>query len=77
MRRHLERTMDAGRVHTAAQALDCTHELSKLLDTGLGREQLALCVALVENGVNPEVRCIGSGTQPASDRHGANFAFGD
>jgi hypothetical protein len=47
--------MDAGRVHAAGKALDCTHELSKLLDTGLNKEQLALCVALVENGVNPEV----------------------
>lgn len=30
------------------------HEISKLLDTGLDRETLAILVALIENGVNPE-----------------------
>lgn len=40
---------------TAAEASDVIFELSKLLDCGLDRETLGVCVALVENGVNPEV----------------------
>lgn len=36
-------------------ALDCAFELSKLLDCGLDKEALSICVALIENGVNPEV----------------------
>ncbi|KAL4429859.1 hypothetical protein ABPG77_010976 [Micractinium sp. CCAP 211/92] len=35
-------------------ALDCAFELSKLLDCGLDKEALSICVALIENGVNPE-----------------------
>ena len=30
------------------------HDVAKLLDTGLDREQLAVLIALVERGVNPE-----------------------
>ena len=29
-------------------------EISKILNTGLDAEQLAICVRLCENGVNPE-----------------------
>lgn len=36
-------------------ALDTAFELSKLLDCGLDREALSICVALIESGVNPEV----------------------
>lgn len=39
----------------AAEALNVAHELAKLLDTGLDREQLSVCIALLETGVNPEV----------------------
>lgn len=35
-------------------ALDTAFELSKLLDCGLDREALSICVALIESGVNPE-----------------------
>ena len=30
------------------------YDISQMLDTGLDRESLAILVALVENGVNPE-----------------------
>lgn len=40
----------------AAEALDRAYELAKLLDTGLDKEQLSICIALLESGVNPEVR---------------------
>ncbi|RKP27707.1 mitotic-spindle organizing gamma-tubulin ring associated-domain-containing protein, partial [Syncephalis pseudoplumigaleata] len=30
------------------------HEISTLLNTGLDREQLGLCVKMCERGVNPE-----------------------
>ena len=36
-------------------SLDCVAELSKLLDTGLDRETLSICIALLETGVSPEV----------------------
>ena len=38
----------------ARETLDVAHDVSKLLDTGLTREQLAVLIALVERGVNPE-----------------------
>lgn len=43
-----------------AAALDAAFEISKLLDCGLDRETLSICVALLENGVNPEVGAEGS-----------------
>ena len=39
----------------ARAALETAHEISKLLDCGLDKETLSICVALIENGVNPEV----------------------
>lgn len=45
----------------AAEALDVAHELAKLLDTGLEKEQLSVCIALLETGVNPEVDGLTSG----------------
>ena len=30
------------------------HEISKILDTGLDKETLAILIGLLENGVNPE-----------------------
>jgi mitotic-spindle organizing protein 1 len=41
---------------TSAEALDVSFELSKLLDCGLDKESLSICIALLETGVNPEVR---------------------
>ena len=44
--------MDAARLsHVAVIAL---LEISKLLNTGLDAESLAICVRLCESGVNPE-----------------------
>lgn len=37
-----------------ALALAVLHDLSTLLNTGLDREQLKACVALIEDGVAPE-----------------------
>jgi mitotic-spindle organizing protein 1 len=39
---------------TAAEALDIAHELNKILDCGLDKESLSICIALLESGVNPE-----------------------
>eukprot|EP00037_Helgoeca_nana_P011929 m.107479 g.107479 ORF g.107479 m.107479 type:complete len:77 (+) comp21151_c0_seq1:95-325(+) len=41
-------------VGTAADALSTVFEMSKLLNTGLDQETLAICVKLCEAGVNPE-----------------------
>ncbi|KAJ3227941.1 hypothetical protein HDU81_006392 [Chytriomyces hyalinus] len=38
----------------ARAALDALHQVSQLLQTGLDRETLALCVSLTEMGANPE-----------------------
>lgn len=38
----------------ARATLDAAHELANLLDCGLDREQLAVLIALVERGINPE-----------------------
>lgn len=43
--------MDA---RAALEGLDCAHEISKILDCGLDKETLSICLALLENGVNPE-----------------------
>lgn len=39
----------------ARQSLEVAHELSKLLDCGLDKESLSICIALLEQGLNPEV----------------------
>ena len=38
----------------ARETLDVAHDLSKLLDCDVTREELAVLIALVERGVNPE-----------------------
>ncbi|ORZ28736.1 mitotic-spindle organizing gamma-tubulin ring associated-domain-containing protein [Lobosporangium transversale] len=38
----------------ARQAMDILTEMSTLLNTGLDRETLSVCVSLCESGVNPE-----------------------
>ena len=53
---------------TAAEALEICYELNKLLDCGLDKETLSVCIALVENGVNPEASGGGSGGQSARDK---------
>ncbi|KAI9104460.1 mitotic-spindle organizing protein 1 [Phlyctochytrium arcticum] len=44
----------ATKLTTARESLSVLHEISTLLNTGLDRESLALCVSLCESGVNPE-----------------------
>jgi mitotic-spindle organizing protein 1 len=39
---------------SAAEALDVAHEINKILDCGLDKQSLSVCVALLETGVNPE-----------------------
>ncbi|KJE90174.1 hypothetical protein CAOG_01519 [Capsaspora owczarzaki ATCC 30864] len=46
--------MDTAQVREAKETMDVLFEMSKLLDTGLDRETLAICVSLCESGVNPE-----------------------
>ncbi|KAK9842840.1 hypothetical protein WJX74_003152 [Apatococcus lobatus] len=36
------------------EALDIAFEISQILDTGLDRKELAILIALLETGVNPE-----------------------
>ncbi|KAG0372514.1 MAG: mitotic-spindle organizing gamma-tubulin ring associated-domain-containing protein [Linnemannia gamsii] len=38
----------------ARQAMDILTEMSSILNTGLDRETLSVCVSLCESGVNPE-----------------------
>ncbi|RKP10030.1 mitotic-spindle organizing protein associated with a ring of gamma-tubulin 1 [Thamnocephalis sphaerospora] len=38
----------------ARETLRILYEISSLLNTGLDREQLSLCVKMCERGVNPE-----------------------
>jgi mitotic-spindle organizing protein 1 len=34
--------------------LDITHEMSNILDCGVDRETMAVCISLLENGADPE-----------------------
>lgn len=50
----------------ASAALDTALEVGKLLDCGLDRETLSVCIALIEAGVSPEVLMAAAGaTGPA------------
>ncbi|KAI0216422.1 Mitotic-spindle organizing protein 1 [Lamellibrachia satsuma] len=42
------------KVNSARETLGTLLEISKLLNTGLDAESLAICVRLCESGVNPE-----------------------
>ena len=42
-------------VAQANATLDIVHEIATILDTGLSKEETAIIIALVENGVNPQV----------------------
>merc|ERR1739848_343881 len=37
-----------------ADPLDVTYEISRLLNTGISREKLSICIQLIELGVAPE-----------------------
>ena len=39
---------------SAREAIDVLMEMSRLLNTGLDKETLIICVQLLESGVNPE-----------------------
>ena len=39
-----------------AAALDALADISDVLDTGLGRDELSALVSLIDAGVNPEAR---------------------
>jgi hypothetical protein len=47
--------MNHADIAQASAALNIVHEIATLLDTGLDKEEVAILVALIENGVNPEV----------------------
>ena len=54
-----------GRMGDAAVAqanatLDIVHEIATILDTGLSKEETAIIIALIENGVNPQVSVRGN-----------------
>ena len=38
----------------ANATLDIVHEIATILDTGLSKEEVAIIIALIENGVNPQ-----------------------
>lgn len=44
----------SSQILSAKETLSVLNELSRLLNTGLSEESLALCVRLCENGANPE-----------------------
>ncbi|KAJ3331863.1 Mitotic-spindle organizing protein 1 [Blyttiomyces sp. JEL0837] len=46
--------MDERLAPEAREALDIIHEISTILNTGLDKETLSVCIALCEQGVNPE-----------------------
>ncbi|KAG5513712.1 hypothetical protein PMAC_000750 [Pneumocystis sp. 'macacae'] len=46
--------MSLSEKESAKETIDILHEISLLLNTGLDKNTLSLCVSLCENGVNPE-----------------------
>ncbi|CAF4451618.1 unnamed protein product [Rotaria sp. Silwood2] len=47
-------TVSESTTNEAREALDCLHELSQLLNTGLDKKTLTACVRLLEAGVHPD-----------------------
>ena len=41
-------------VAQANATVDIVHEIATILDTGLSKEEVAIVIALIENGVNPQ-----------------------
>ncbi|CAL5228022.1 g11084 [Coccomyxa viridis] len=41
-------------VAQANATVDIVHEIATILDTGLSKEEVAIIIALIENGVNPQ-----------------------
>ncbi|CAF3791155.1 unnamed protein product [Rotaria magnacalcarata] len=62
-------TISESTTNEAREALDCLHELSQLLNTGLDKKTLTACVRLLEAGVHPDalaqiVQVLRSETRP-------------
>jgi mitotic-spindle organizing protein 1 len=56
-------------VNEARETLDCLHQLSELLNTGLDKKTLTACVRLLEAGVHPDalaqiIQVLRTETQP-------------
>lgn len=47
--------MDRDRQRRARESIDTLHEISQILNTGLDKKSLSLCVSLCEQGISPEV----------------------
>ena len=55
MMHHRQTTTAQAAAHQRAnETVDVAHEISKILDCGLDRQTLAVVVAMIENGVDPE-----------------------
>jgi mitotic-spindle organizing protein 1 len=46
--------MSSKQTPTPEEALDIAYEINKILDCGLDKESLSVCIALLETGVTPE-----------------------
>ncbi|CAF1003259.1 unnamed protein product [Adineta ricciae] len=63
-------TASESSTNEAREALDCLHELSQLLNTGLDKKTLTACVRLLESGVHPDalaqiIQVLRTETRPA------------
>jgi len=45
-------------VAQANATVDIVHEIATILDTGLSKQEVAIIIALIENGVNPQASLI-------------------
>ncbi|KAI9478545.1 MAG: mitotic-spindle organizing gamma-tubulin ring associated-domain-containing protein [Benjaminiella poitrasii] len=46
--------MEPTRNNEVKETVDILYEISNMLNTGLDRETLSLCISLCERGINPE-----------------------
>ncbi|WWC61881.1 mitotic-spindle organizing protein 1 [Kwoniella dejecticola CBS 10117] len=45
---------DEARLQNARETIDSLHDLSQLLQTGLDKNTLSICVGMIEQGANPD-----------------------
>ncbi|WWC70201.1 mitotic-spindle organizing protein 1 [Kwoniella pini CBS 10737] len=45
---------DEARLQNARETIDSLHDLSQLLNTGLDKNTLSICVGMIEQGANPD-----------------------
>ncbi|WVR07048.1 mitotic-spindle organizing protein 1 [Kwoniella sp. DSM 27419] len=45
---------DEQRLQNARETIDSLHDLSQLLQTGLDKNTLSICVGMIEQGANPD-----------------------